>query len=256
MRPGLVAVVCGAWMALGSGPALALSIDEIVARNIEAHGGAAALQAIKTLRLSGKIIVNGGQMELGFVQSFKRPGRLREEASLQGMTQVQAFDGKDGWQINPFGGRKDPERLSADDSKSLIESIEDIGSPLADWKANGAQVDYLGTEDIDGTMAHKVKLTRASGDITYIWLEPDHFLEIRTLSQRIEHGVQRAIETDMGDYEKVAGVYLPFAFETGRKGSSDKQKTVIEKAEANVALDDAQFVFPAKPAVVATPAAK
>jgi hypothetical protein len=52
-------------------------------------------------------------------------------------------------------------------------------------------------------------------------------------------------------------VYMPFSFETGRKGASEKQKTVIEKAEANVALDDAQFVFPAKPAVAAaTPAAK
>jgi hypothetical protein len=33
--------------------------------------------------------------------------------------------------------------------------------------------------------------------------------------------------------------------ESGRKGSSDKQKTIIEKAEANVPADDTMFKFPA-----------
>ena len=33
--------------------------------------------------------------------------------------------------------------------------------------------------------------------------------------------------------------------EAGRKGDPDKQKIVIEKAEANVPVDDAIFHFPA-----------
>jgi CubicO group peptidase (beta-lactamase class C family) len=46
------------------------------------------------------------------------------------------------------------------------------------------------------------------------------------------------VETDLGDYEKVGGVYLPFAIEAGRKGSTDKQKIIISKADANVPVDD------------------
>src|SRR4051812_44221998 len=117
MRPAFATLLCTLLSAAAA--ANALTIDELVAKNTEARGGAAALHAMTSLRLSGKLLVNGGQLELAFVQSFKRPFKLRQEASLQGMTQTQAYNGVDGWQIDPFGGRKDPERLSGDDTKSL-----------------------------------------------------------------------------------------------------------------------------------------
>ncbi len=84
--------------------------------------------------------------------------------------------------------------------------------------------------------------------MTYVYLDPDHFLEIRIVSQRIERGVQVEVETDLSDYEKVNGVYVPFSTESGPKNSSDKAKLIIEKAEANVLADDDAFHFPAAPA--------
>ena len=62
-----------------------------------------------------------GVIELGYLQTKKRPDEVRTEASLQGMTQIEAYDGKDGWRVSPFFGRKDPERMSADDVKALVE---------------------------------------------------------------------------------------------------------------------------------------
>lgn len=223
------------------------TVDELVAKNIEAKGGAAALKALQSLRLKGKLLVNQGQIEFAYEQTKKRPGQVRTEATLQGMTQVQAFDGKEGWKISPFQGRKDPEKMSADDTKSLMEDAE-IDGPLVDWKTKGSTVEYLGTEDVDGTLAHKLKVVRKNGDVNYVYLDPDHFLEIRILSQRVEQGAQVEVETDIGDYEKIGGVFIPFSIDAGPKGSSDKQKTVIEKAEANVTVEDTLFRFP-----VATP---
>jgi hypothetical protein len=220
------------------------TIDELVAKNIEAKGGADALRALKSLRLTGKLLVNEGQIEFRYVQTKKRPGEIRTEATLQGMTAIQAYDGKEGWRVSPFQGRKDPEKMSTDDAKSLIEDAE-IEGPLFDWKAKGSTVDYLGTEDVEGTLAYKLKVVRKNGDVNFVYLDPDHFLEIRILTQRIEHGAQVEVETDLGDYEKVEGVFIPFSEEAGSKGSSDKQKTIIEKGEANVAVDDAVFRFPA-----------
>lgn len=224
-----------------------MSVDQLVAKNIEAKGGAQAVDALDSVKLSGKMLVNQGQLEFGFTQIKKEPGAVRSEISLQGMTMVQAFDGKEGWQISPFQGRKDPEKMSADDTKSMIEDAE-IAGPLVDWKEKGSTVEYLGTEDVDGTLAHKLKVTRKNGDVSYVYLDPDHFLEIRIVSQRVEKGVQVETETDLSDYEKVNGVYLPFAIEAGRKGGSDKQKLILEKAEGNVPVDDAIFKFPAGPA--------
>jgi hypothetical protein len=220
------------------------TVDELIVKNIEAKGGASALRDLQTLRLTGKMLVQQGQIQLAYLQVKKRPDEVRSEASLQGMTQIEAYDGKEGWRVSPFFGRKDPERMSADDVKPLVEDQE-IDGPLVDWKAKGSTVEYLGTEDVEGTPAHKLKVARKNGDVSFVYLDPDHFLEIRVLTQRIRHGAYEEVETDLGDYEKTGGVFVPTSIESGRKGAPDKQRIIIDKVEANVPVDDTIFHFPA-----------
>jgi hypothetical protein len=222
------------------------TVDSLVAKNVEAKGGAQALAAVQSLRLQGKIVVNNGRREFGYVLIKKRPAAVREEATLQGMTRVDAYDGTQGWKIRPFGGRKDPEKVSVDEAKELIEDAE-IDGPLIDWKAKESTVEYLGTEDVEGTPAHKLRVTRKNGDVNYVYLDPDHFLEIRIITQRMENGARVETETDLGDYEKINGVFFPFSLEGGPKGSTDKQKIIFEKAEANTPVDDTIFKFPTTP---------
>ncbi len=231
----------------GQSPSSTPTVDDLVAKNLKAKGGAAALEAIHTIRFTGRLLVNQGQIELSFTQVKKRPDKVRTDAVLQGMALVQAYNGQSGWKIFPFQGRKDPERMSADEAKSLVEDAA-IGGPLEHWKEAGGALTYLGIEDVEGTPAHKLKLARKNGDLTYIYLDPDYFLEIRLLDQRTEQGAKVEVETDLGDYEKVNDVYFPFSIESGPKGSNDKQKTIVAKGEANIPLDDALFQFPDKPA--------
>jgi|SRR2546421_11988720 len=227
------------------------TVDELIAKNIEAKGGASALRDLQTLRLAGKMLVQeggaisffNGQIQFAFVQIKKRPDEVRTEASLQGMTQIEAYDGKEGWKVSPFFGRKDPERMSVDDVKALAEDAE-IDGPLVDWQAKGNAVEYLGTEDVDGTPAHKLRVARKNGDVSFVYLDPDHFLEIRVLTQRTRHGAYEEVETDLGDYEKAAGVFVPTSIEFGRKGAPARQRIMIDKVEANVPVDDAIFHFP------------
>lgn len=231
-------------LAWASGGVQATDVDELVARNLQARGGAAKLQAIKTLKTTGKLVF-GGEFELGFVSYRKAPESSRTEASLQGLTMVQAWDGREAWQISPFQGRKDPEKMSADDARALADDAP-IGGPLLDWQARGSKVESLGTEDVDGTEAHKLKVTLKNGDVEYLYLDPDHWLEIRKVTQRRVRGTQVETVEDYGDYEAVAGVYFPFSIATENKGDGGRQRVTIEKAEANVPLEDAMFAFPAQ----------
>jgi outer membrane lipoprotein-sorting protein len=233
--------------------AFAYTADELVAKNVEARGGIDNIHAIRSLRLSGHRRIQADTIELGYVTVVKQPDLVRYEASLQGLIQVQAYDGSQAWQINPFQGRKDPEKLSADDAKGLGEDAVDFAGPLVDYKAKGYQLEYLGTEDIDGTDAYKLRVTRVNGDLTTVYLDPDYFLEIRTVNRRIEHGVTIETIIDYGDYEKVAGVYLPFSQESAVKGSPDRQKVQFDQAQANVDVVDGLFQFPI---TGAAPAAK
>jgi len=233
--------------------AFAYTADELAAKNVAAKGGAEKLAALHSLRLSGKVLVNGGTLQLGYVATIARPDSERIEATLQGLTLIQAYDGTQGWKVNPFQGRKDAEKMSADDTKELSEDAADFTGALVDYKAKGYKLDYLGTEDVDGTDAYKLRVTRPNGDVTYVFLDPDYFLEIRTVNRRIQHGVPRETVTDYGDYEQVNGVYYAFAQASGRNGSSDRNKVQIDKAEANLAIDGALFRFPAtQPAAAAS----
>ena len=82
----------------------------IWSRRISKPKAAEALQALQSLRLTGKMLVNEGQIEFAYAQTKKRPGQVRTEATLQGMTLIQAYDGNEGWKISPFQGRKDPRK--------------------------------------------------------------------------------------------------------------------------------------------------
>ena len=239
-------LVSGLISLAAAGAAHAVSVDELVAKNVAARGGADKIAAIKTLKMSGHLRFTGGfgSVELGFVQYKKAPDSLRTEATVQGLTQVQAWDGKEAWQISPFQGRKDPERLSADDAKPLADDASISGS-LVDYKAKGSTVEYLGTEDVDGTDAHKLKVTLKTGDTEYVYLDPDSYLEIRVVGTRKLRGTESIDVSDFGDYEQIDGVYFPFSTSTHSKDGGGDQQITIDKAEANAPVEDSEFAFPA-----------
>ncbi len=251
-----------ATLVAAAAPAHADSVADLVARNARAHGGTAALAAIKTLRRTGKIeFGNGGyHFELGLALAQKRPQMVRVEATLQGMTQIQAYDGKQGWQLDPTQGRRTAERMSADDAKELVQQSE-IDPPLIAASAHGERIEQLGTEDVDGTAAIKLRITRKDGDIEYVYLDPTSMLEIRITTVREVRGVQQVQETDLGSYKKVAGVWMPFSMANGEHGKPRRMKMTFDRVEVNVPLADDLFHFPGAnakvaPAVVAGPASK
>src|SRR5438552_2391909 len=152
----------------------AQTADQLVQKNIEAKGGIEKLKAIKTVRLTGKLDGGGGFTAV-VGQENKRPNQVRETLILQGMTQVQAFDGSTAWEIRPFGGRKDPQLMGDDDVRDLLID-SDLDGPLVDYKAKGHQVEYLGHDVVDGDDALRLKVTLKNGDIIFYDLDTDTFL--------------------------------------------------------------------------------
>jgi len=230
-----------------------LTVDEVVARNIQARGGLQNLRAVRSLRLTGKQQFGAGRgdgmVEAAWGQVQKRPGQFRQETTRQGLTAVDAYDGREGWSVQPFGGRRDPTRASADDAKGLAHSA-DIDGPLVDWREKGHRVEYLGTEDVDGSAAHKLRVTLKDGDVKYYFLDEDTLLEVRIVSHHYVRGVEVIYESDIGNYAQVQGVWIPFAFEVGRRGGGRSSRYTVTRAEVNVEVDDALFRFPAAGAKV------
>jgi len=233
----------------GAAVALALSLsaqaqtaDELIEKNIKARGGMEKLKSVKSIRMTGKMMMGQG-MEAPLVMEVKRPGMTRLEFTLQGMTGVQAYDGKEGWMLMPFMGKKDPEPMSADDLKEAEEQA-DMDGPLVDYKSKGHQVELLGKEKVEGSDAWKLKVTMKNGDIAYLYLDGEYFLQIKSETKRKIQGNEVEVEGSIGDYKEVEGLMLPHSMEAGLKGSPQKQKIVIEKVELNVPMEDSRFKMP------------
>jgi hypothetical protein len=230
-------VIQGLWLSAGTP-----ELETLLQRNLAARGGASSIAALRSIRFTGEMSFRGG-FKLAYMQLTARPGKVREEITLQGLTQVLAYDQGAAWQINPFEGRKDPERMSGDEAKFLGHDA-DLDGPLVGWREEGSRVEYQGTEDVDGTQAHKLKVSLKDGSTKYVYLDPEHFLEIRILTQVMIRGSLQESEVDLGEYAKVAGVWFPMSLESGRPGGPRGQFLKFSKAEANLAVGEAEFRFP------------
>jgi len=235
--------------------AAAPTVDDVIAKNLEARGGLDKIKKVQSMRMTGKMMMGPG-IEAPMTIEMKRPANMRVEFTFQGMTGVQAYDGKNGWMVEPFGGKKDPEPMTTEDLKDAEEQ-SDMDGPLVDYKAKGNKVELVGKEKVEGSDAFKLKITLKSGDIRYLYLDADSYLEIKGESKRTIRGSEAEIETTIGDYKEVEGLMIPFNFQAGQKGSDQKQNIVVEKVEINPAIDVARFKMPAaaKPGAASAPAA-
>jgi hypothetical protein len=168
---------------------------------------------------------------------------VRQEFSLQGMTGINAYDGKTGWKIEPWSGKKDPEALGEEEMKSIVED-SDFDGPLVNYRQKGNKVEFVGVDQVEGTDTFKLKLTLANGDVFYYYMDTDYYVPIKIDTKRMVRGAEREYETSLGDYKEVDGWYLPHSFETNAKGSQDKQKIVFDKIEANAEIDEGRFRMP------------
>src|SRR2546426_8033076 len=237
-----------------AGSAKAQTVDEVIAKNIQAHGGLEKLKSVRSRRTIAKF--SEGSFRAEFRQENKRPGKVREEFIIQGMAQIQAYDGKTGWQISPFSGRKDPDLMSQDDMKSLIVDA-DMDGPLVDYKEKGHKAELVGHDSMEGTDCFKIKLSMKNGDVRYYYLDADSLLELKLEIQTTIRGALQESELYYGDYEQVNGIFYPFAVEQAQRGSASRAQISVEKIEQNIPLEDAHFSMPvSKPEVKAPPTGK
>jgi outer membrane lipoprotein-sorting protein len=224
------------------------SVDELVEKYQEARGGADAWKALKTARMNGNMTM--GPMEAPFRLEFARDNKVRMEFDLQGMTAIQAYDGKVGWAVMPFLGKLDPEPMAEDQLKT-IKDMADMDGPLVDYKAKGHKVEMAGAEPIEGTDAYKLQITKANGDEETWWLDAEYYLPIKTASKIEQMGQTMEVSTTLGDYKEVDGLIFPFSISSSTPMGA--QTITIETIETSPALPADRFSMPA--AAPAAPAA-
>ena len=77
------------------------------------------------MRLTGKAYFGAGStsVQVEWAELDKRPDMQRDEITMQGLTAISGFDGSEGWNFDPFGGRREADRASEDEASSPSSQI-------------------------------------------------------------------------------------------------------------------------------------
>jgi outer membrane lipoprotein-sorting protein len=220
-----------------------LSVDDIVKKNIDARGGMDKIKAVQSIKMTGKLVMGGGQMEAPMTMQIKRPSFIRMDMEFQGQAVVQGYDGETAWMINPFTGGADAAKMSDDDAEGMKEGA-DLEGALVDYKTKGHKIALVGKEDLSGKPAYKLKVDKKNGKTETVYVDATSFLEVKTVAMRKIMGNEMEMETFATDYKPVAGVMMPYSIDS-KSGGNSVMTITLDKVEANVAVEASLFKMPA-----------
>ena len=202
------------------------TVDGLVARNVAARGGAEAWRAVSSLRLAGRMDVGQGMM-VPYALEQKRPDKMRLEFVFDGETAVQSYDGKTGWKVMPFRGRKTPEPMTEAELRETTDAA-DLYGLLFDYAARGRVVELVGQEPVEGRDAFKLKVTLPRGGVRWVYLDADTALEVKIEALRTLGGRERRVETFYRDWQAAEGLLIARRQETRTEGDKKSHVLTVE----------------------------
>ncbi len=216
---------------------LAQSVDQVVARAIQARGGIERIKHEQTQRLTGKISLPAGSGPL--LVEMKRPGMMREEVTLNGKSQIRTTNGEVGWGVGTLRQAEVPQQVDAQELHNLANSA-DFEGPLVDYKEKGNRIELAGKEKVAKRMAYKLVISMKNGENRIDFIDCKTYLELKWQG-RVSDNV---FESYFRDYRRVKGLMYAFEIDSGLLGQPANQKIIFDKVEVNPPLDDARFGKP------------
>jgi hypothetical protein len=113
-----------------------------------------------------------------------------------------------------------------------------------DYAGKGHQIELVGQEDIESGPAFRLKVTQSSGEVTFVFIDAESFLEVRSDAKRNMQGMDLDIQVTLHDYRAVDGLMLAHKFEQTVAGAPIGQSMIFEKTELNLDLPDDRFAMP------------
>jgi len=234
-----------------AGTTSAQTLDEIIARNLQAKGGLDVLKATNTVKMVGRFKTQG--VEMPMTTFAKRPNLVRREAEvtpppMPGATaapsgkqkMVTASDGNNVWVMM---GTSPAQEVPAAQAEGMKHDAAEFDSIFVDYKERGHRLELVGKEIKDGKPQYHLKVTRRDGPVQHYYLDGDTGLESKIITDVNQNGMKLTVETELSDYRRIDGRMVPFRTKQSSNGQLVGEMS-LESIEFNLPLDDTLFRFP------------
>ncbi len=230
-------------------PVQAQSVDEILDNYFENTGGLEQWKSLKGIKMMAKVNQGGMEIPLEIIQLSD--GRQMTTITFQGKEFKQGvYDGEVLWGHN-FMSMK-AEKSDAEATANFKLNTNDFPDSFIDYKEKGYTVEYMGTEEIDGTETYKLKLVKEpltidgneEQDVSFYFFYTENYDPLAVQTE-IKAGQAKGMtqEITFSDYQEVDGLYFAFSMTTGLKDGASNPMS-FDSIELNPQVEDSAFTFP------------
>jgi hypothetical protein len=189
------------------------TLDEIIQRNLNAVGGAAATGRIRTIKLRFRITEEN--FVLNAVYLADHAGRMRIDVfSNEERVYTEGFDGKQAWALRK--GMVEGEVEGSQAAAALRHGVELPGKIfwLHQMIERGSRIRFAGNATLDGKSYHVLNVTLFDGFSLHFFLNAQTYLIERIRDERAMHPDVNSqivrIESVFSDFRRDAGVIRAF----------------------------------------------
>jgi len=240
MRNSLISILAALTLAASPHAAAATDGDAgaLLAKHLEALGGAEAVGAIRSLASSAEIEIMGTGLK-GTVQSWSlRPCLSYSEIALGFFKIREGYDGERIWMIDPNGKlqiRRDRSSIEYEKTACLLDSRDYL------FEGTGFALEAAGRDTANGSSCEILALRVDGGASARLFLDDSTFLLERT---EIRASEGSTVQT-YGDYRRVWGVMFPFFVKTEMPALGQRIEMRYRSIAANESVDPVIFLPPA-----------
>ncbi len=217
---------------------MAQTSEEIVAKMIKAQGGKAALEKIEDMTLTGTIEIVSMGISGSMTMYRKEPNKARMDMEFMGMVVTRAFDGENGWAVDPNTGSI--QDLPEDQAKE-IQRMAMGNEALLHPEKHGITFTYKGKETIEGKDYILLEQAYEDGHKETLYLDAKTYLlyKSKSLSANMA-GIQVDTESFVSDYKKVDDLMVWHTMRIVQEGE-ESMVMVFTEVAINTGLEDSLF---------------
>jgi outer membrane lipoprotein-sorting protein len=229
----LICILC--FFLIGSllAPLSSQTLDDILKEMIQAQGGKAAIEKIKDMKVTGTIEVPQQELSVSFTQYKKEPDKRRIEMKVMNTVQVQGFDGKTAWELNPQTGNA--MEIPGEDAIDIKRGSLALGWIL-DLEKYGISLVHKGREKIDGKYYIVIEQVYSDGGKVVNYVDPETYLIFKIKSKMLdEMMVEVETETFLSDYKSIQGYVMAHTMISYLR-EKEYMRVIYKKVKLNTGL--------------------
>lgn len=211
---------------------------ELLAKMIEAQGGAIILENIKDTTLSGSMEL----VQMGLTGSLsiyqKEPNKMRIDIEIMGMLISQAFDGEKAYMTNPQTGSVEemPEKATASFKRQALGNDSFLHP-----EKFGITYTFIGSEKVGDKDCFVLEQTYSDGHKVTIYADSTTYLPHKTKGLTLSQtGMEVMAETYFGDYKNINGTVVAHTITSYQEGQ-EYMRLTVSTITYNSGLEDSFF---------------